>query len=152
MLINALFAFAHFAAAFGVVATLVFEWLSFSRTPTLQQARRIALVDRWYGISAVLLLIAGFSRAYYFEKGWAYYQASPFFKVKLSLFLVIGLLSIIPTVRFIRWGNSLKAGRAPDMTEAQYRRVAVCLRLQLVLLLPLILCASLMAKGLGLPS
>lgn len=149
MLINALLAFAHFAAAFGVVATLVFEWLTFSRTPTLQQARQIALADRWYGISAVALLIAGFARACYFEKGWAYYQASPFFRAKLALFLAIGLLSIIPTVRFIRWGAELKAGRAPVVSEEQYRRVALSLRLQLLLLVPLVLCASLMAKGLG---
>ena len=150
MLLNALVAFAHFAAAFGVVATLVFEWLTFSRTPTLTQARQLALADRRYGISAGVLLAAGFARARYFEKGWGYYQANPFFGLKLTLFLLIGLLSIMPTACFFRWRSALKAGQAPLLAESQYRRVALSLRLQMLLLLPLLLCASLMAHGLAL--
>src|SRR6478752_2493436 len=103
MLIASFVAFAHFAAIFGIVATLVFEWLTFGPAPSLREAQRLALADRWYGISAVVLLVAGFLRANYFEKGMAYYQANPFFVIKLGLFLAMGLLSIIPTVRFIRW-------------------------------------------------
>jgi putative membrane protein len=149
MLISSLVAFVHFAAVFGIVATLVFEWLTLTPQPTLAEARRLARADRWYGISAVVLLVAGFVRAYWFEKGIAYYQANPFFAIKLGLFLAMGLLSIVPTVRFIRWGAELKAGRAPAVSAGQYRRVALCLRLQLLLLPLVALCASLMAHGIG---
>ncbi|WP_077035739.1 DUF2214 family protein [Pelomonas sp. KK5] len=145
----ALVAFAHFLAAFGLVGTLVFEWLTFSPAPTLREAKRLATADRWYGISAVVLLVAGFVRAAHFEKGWAYYQHNPFFHAKLGLFVLIGLLSIVPTVRYIKWGAELKAGRAPVVTEAQYRRTRLCLNLQMILLPLLVLCASLMAHGIG---
>jgi putative membrane protein len=149
VMISSLVAFAHFAAVFGIVSTLVFEWLSFTPQPTLAEARRLALADRWYGISAVALLVAGFLRALWFEKGIAYYQANPFFAIKLMLFLAMGLLSIVPTVRFIRWRGELKAGRAPTVSAGQYRRVALCLRLQMLLLPLVALCASLMAHGVG---
>lgn len=145
----ALVAYAHFIAAFVLVATLVYEWASFGRTPTLQEARRLAMADRFYGLSAGLLLAAGFVRAVYFEKGWSYYQHSGMFHAKLGLFIVIGLLSIVPTVQFIQWGKELKAGRAPVMSEAQHRRVRLCLNLQMLLLPLVALFASLMAKGIG---
>ncbi len=147
MWIPSLIAFLHFVAVFGIVATLVFEWLTFSAKPTLLEARRLANADRWYGISAGVLLIAGFVRAVYFEKGWAYYQANPFFHAKLGLFLAMGLLSIVPTVRFIKWGKELKAGQAPVVTEAQFRQTRLALRLQMLMLPVLALCASLMAHG-----
>jgi putative membrane protein len=150
MALPALIAFLHFAAAFGLVAALFFEWFTFSRTPTLDEARRIALADRFYGLSAVALLVVGLVRAAHFEKGWAFYAASPFFHAKLTLFVVIGLLSIYPTVRFMRWGAELRAGRAPAVTEAQHRWIARCLAWQLLLLVPLVGAASLMAKGVGL--
>ena len=145
----ALVAFLHFAAAFGLVGTLVFEWISFNPTPTLAEARRLAAADRWYGISAVVLLIAGFARAVWFEKGWAYYQHNPVFHLKLGLFIAIGLVSIAPTVAYIRWGKELRAGRAPAVSAAQHRRVRLCLNLQMLLLVPLVLSASLMAHGVG---
>jgi putative membrane protein len=150
MQINAaLIAFLHFIAVFGIVSTLIFEWLTFSAAPTLRDARRLAMADRWYGISAGVLLAAGFARAVYFEKGWAYYQTNPVFHAKIGLFLAMGLLSIVPTVRFLKWGAELKAGKAPVVTEAHHRQVALCLRLQMVILPILALCASLMAHGIG---
>ncbi|HEX3140803.1 MAG TPA: DUF2214 family protein [Rhizobacter sp.] len=149
MLATSLVATLHFVCAFGIAAVLFFEWLTFSRTPTLQEAKHLAQADRWYGIFAGLLLVIGFVRAYHFEKGWAYYAGNSFFHLKLTLFLAIGLLSIVPTVRFIRWRPELTAGRAPQVSEAQYRRVALCLALQMLLIVPLLLSASLMAHGVG---
>ena len=146
---SSLVAFLHFLAVFGIVGTLVFEWLTFSAKPTLQEARRLAMADRFYGISAGVLLIAGFLRAVYFEKGWAYYQANPVFHAKLGLFIAMGLLSIVPTVRFIKWGKAVKAGQAPVITEAQFKVVRLTLRLQMLILPLVALCASLMAHGIG---
>jgi putative membrane protein len=149
MLVTSLVACLHFIAAFGIVAALFFEWFTLSRTPTLQEARRLALVDRWYGALAGLLLVVGFTRAYYFEKGWAFYLHNPFFHLKLTLFVLIGLLSIYPTIRFARWKPDLQAGQAPVLTERQYTLIARCLGWQLVLLVCLLLSASLMAHGVG---
>ena len=147
MLAKSLFAFVHFAAAFGIAATLLYERLTFSRTPSVEQAQRIGLADRWYGISAGVILVAGFLRANFYEKGWAFYAASPFFHVKLTLFVVMALLSIYPTIRFIRWRGDIRAGRAPTVTATECSIIQASLTAQLWLLLALLLSASLMANG-----
>lgn len=146
---SALFSFLHFAAAFGVFGVLLYEHLAMSRTPTLEVARRIQACDRLYGILAGALLVVGFLRVFYFEKGAAFYMKNPFFHVKVGLFVLVGLLSIYPTIRFVRWGKSVKAGMAPVLGEDEYRKIMMLLRAQLALVLAIIACATLMARGIG---
>lgn len=150
MLASASIAFLHFAAVFGVFGTLVGEWLLFSRAPTVAEASRLQQLDRLYGLSAVVLLVAGGLRAWRFEKGLDYYLHNPFFHLKLTLFVVVGLLSIYPTVVFIRWSRDLRAGLAPVVGEAQYTWISRILKAELVLLFAVLAAASLMAKGVGL--
>ena len=64
--------------------------------------------------------------------------------------MLVGLLSIYPTVRFIKWGAQTKQGLAPVVPAAEYARIMLMLRGELVLLLGMALCASLMARGVGL--
>jgi len=149
MIAKSLVAYMHFLCAFGIAATLFYEWFTFSRTPTALEAKRLALADRWYGIFAVALLIAGFTRAFHFEKGMDFYLHSPFFHLKITLFVVIGLLSIYPTIRFIRWRPDIQAGRAPTITDAQFKLISRSLAAEMILLVALLLCASLMANGVG---
>jgi putative membrane protein len=149
MTISAVFAFLHFLAVFAIVATVFLEWQTMSRTPTLAEAQRIQVADRWFGVSAAVVLVVGFLRVYYFEKGYVFYSSNPFFRAKLTLFVLVGLLSIYPTVRFIKWGTQTKLGLAPAVSAVEYRRIIVMLRLELLLLLGMALCASLMARGVG---
>jgi len=39
----------------------------------------------------------------WFEKGAAYYFANHAFLTKLTLFIIVGQLSIVPTVAFLSW-------------------------------------------------
>ena len=149
MVVRALFSFLHFFAVFGIVATLFTEWQTMSRTPTVIEAKRIQICDRWYGLFAVWVLIVGFLRVFYFEKGAAFYFASPFFHAKLGLFVLIGLLSIYPTIRFLKWRAPLAAGAPPTVGEQEYKWIMLALRTQLLLLLGMALCAALMARGVG---
>jgi len=103
MIISAIFAFLHFAAVFGIFCTVFLEWQTMTPTPNYVEARRMQRCDLWYGIFAGVVLVVGFMRVYHFEKGHAFYSASPFYYVKLALFLLVGLISIYPTVRFIKW-------------------------------------------------
>ena len=148
MLANSFIAFLHFALAFGLATTLFFEWATFSQAPTLREARRLAMADRWYGAFAIGLIAVGTLRVFYFEKGLQFYLDTPFFHLKHTLFVLIALLSIYPTVSFARWRKALQAGQAPQVSEVQHRRIARLLGLQLWLLAGLLLSASLMAKGL----
>lgn len=149
MLVSALVAFLHFLAAFGIFATLFYEWLNFGRTPSLVDARRLQRCDMVYGLLAGLVIIAGLLRVLYFEKGSDFYLDSPFFHLKLGLFILVGLLSVYPTIVFLSWRKDVRAGHAPVVSPAQYTVVRVMLALELALLLAVILCASLMSKGIG---
>lgn len=149
MVLSAFFAFLHFMAVFGIFATVFLEWQTMSPAPTWAEARRIQRCDRMYGLFAVVVLVVGFLRVVYFEKGVAFYRASPFFHVKLALFILAGLLSIYPTVRFIKWRAHTRQGLAPVVPEAEYRRIMLLLRAQLLLLLAVAASASLMARGVG---
>jgi putative membrane protein len=150
MVTSALFAFLHFFAVFGIFGTIFLEWQTMSRNPSYAEATRIQRCDQWYGIFAVIVLIVGFLRVYYFEKGYAFYMANPFFRAKLALFILVGLLSIYPTIRFLKWREKTRQGQAPAISEQEYVRIMLLLRAELVLLLGVALCASLMSRAVGL--
>jgi len=105
-------------------------------------AGRIASIDLWYGILAAAILVIGFCRAIFAAKGWLYYSHNAFFWAKLGTFAVIGLLSLPPTLAFLRWRKS-----APN--EADIRTVRRYLHLELGLFVLLPVFAAAMARGYG---
>jgi putative membrane protein len=109
-----------------------------------QALARIGAVDLWYGVLAGMILAVGFSRAVFAAKGWAYYSHNGFFWAKISTFLVIGLLSVPPTVAFIRWR---RAGVAPDEAQIAGIRRLIWVEVGLFALLPIF--AAAMARGYG---
>ena len=149
MVTNAFFAFLHFVAVFGVVATVFLEWQTMSPAPSQAEALRIQRCDRWYGLFAMLLVVVGLLSVYFFEKGKAFYFANPIFNAKMALFILVGLVSIYPTIRFIRWRADTRKGVAPVVSAREYGRIMMSLRTELLLLLGAALCASLMARGVG---
>ena len=150
MTTSAVFAFLHFVAVFGVVATVFLEWQTMSPSPSRAEALRLQRCDRWYGLFALMLVVVGLLRVYRFEKGSAFYFGNPFFNAKMALFVLVGLVSIYPTMRFIKWRAQTRQGAAPVVSATEYRRIMMSLRAELLLLLAAALCASLMARGVGL--
>ena len=149
MLLGAVAAFAHFFAFFALTAALVFQLGLLSNPVSVDTARRIARADRAYGLAAMLLLIFGFLRVVYFEKGTDYYFDNTFFLIKLALFIGVGLLSIYPTVCYQRWGPDLKQEILPEISSSTQTRIRKIIHYELIGILGILLCASLMAKGFG---
>jgi putative membrane protein len=148
-MLNALVAYVHFLAAFTLVFSIIFEWFTYSRNVTLIEAKRLQTIDVIYGISAAVVLVFGFLRILYFEKGSEFYFHSPFYKVKLYTFLVVGILSIYPTVKFFKWRKVTTLGVAPTFKEEEFKIIKWILRVEVAGLLIIILSASFMAKGIG---
>jgi putative membrane protein len=149
MAIAALFAFLHHLSAFALFAALVLELVLVRSTLTVESARKILLADMVFGISAGVLLLVGLGRAFHFEKGANYYFHNWAFHTKLTLFVIVGLLSIIPTREFLRWRASLKAGEVPTVTPAKLKRVRSVIHYELIGVALIMLMAALMAKGIG---
>ena len=146
---SSLFAFLHHLAAFALVATLVLEFVLVQGELDARNARRLRVTDLLFGISSGLVLVVGLLRVFYFEKGAAYYFHSAPFIAKLALFLAVGLLSIYPTMVFASWGRLLKQGQLPVLADAQRRRLRAVMHAELTGVVLIILCAVLMARGVG---
>ncbi len=145
----ALFAFVHHAAAFALVSALVLELVLVREELTVRTARLLQKADMAFGMAAGVLLVAGLARVFYFEKGAAYYFHNAPFIAKLSLFIVVGLLSIYPTVVFLSWRSATKEGKAPPATPAELRTIRKIVHFELVGVVLIMLCAALMARGIG---
>ena len=146
---SALFAFLHHVAAFALVSALTAEVVLLGGEITLNTARRLQRADMALGLSAGVLLIVGLARVFFFEKGAAYYFHNGPFMAKLTLFLVIGLLSIFPTLVFLSWRKSTKDGRAPSPDPAQMRLLRRVVHAELAAVILIVLFAALMARGIG---
>jgi putative membrane protein len=146
---SALFAFLHHAAAFALVAVVMVELVLMRGELTVAAARTLLRMDSVYGLCGVVLLIVGFVRVFSTEKGSDYYFHSGPFLVKLGLFIVVALLSIMPTVAFLRWRTALREGRVPALDDVTRRRLRMIIHIELTLLFVIMLCAALMARGIG---
>ena len=149
VIVNSIMASLHHIAAFTVAACLVYEFVAYRQNLTVAEARNIQRVDLAYGIAAGLVLVVGFLRVYFFEKGSPYYFSNHIFWTKIVLFMIVGLLSIDPTIRYIRWNRQIGAGQAPVVSEAEFRRTRLILTLEIVGIVVILLAAPMMARGIG---
>ncbi|UTW09396.1 DUF2214 family protein [Pseudomonas benzenivorans] len=146
---EAIAAYLHYLSIFVLFALLTLEHQLFKLPLDLPRARSLVRLDAAYGMSAVLVLLTGGARVFWFAKGLDYYLHNGLFHAKLTLFILVGLLSIVPTLVFLGWRKPLKAGQLPEVSPSQARRVTLVVRLELLLLLLIPLLASLMARGFG---
>src|SRR5882672_5948045 len=96
-------AIAHHLLIFTIAAIIAIEFAVIRPGIDPAQIKRIARLDFSYGIAAGLLVVVGFSRVYYGIKGPDFYLQNPVFWAKIAAFAVVGLLSILPTLRLLGW-------------------------------------------------
>ena len=132
---------------FGVVVlfgALVIENMAIAREISREDVRNLAKVDALYGAAAGVVLVCGLALLLPGAKPTEFFTANPVFHIKMTLFVLVGLLSIYPTVFFVR----------NRKTEAERLAVPVAVirlvRLELVLLVFIPVLAFLMARGIGL--
>jgi putative membrane protein len=149
MTFEALLAYAHILAILTMVVFLTSEavlcrpeWMNAS------VVGRLARVDRIYGIAAMAVLATGLARVFLGAKGTDWYWSNWLVYVKLGLFVAAALLSIAPTIRFIRWQRTLRAtGALPGADEVRATRRLVMAQAHIIPLIPL--AAVFLARGFG---
>ncbi|HKA71515.1 MAG TPA: DUF2214 family protein [Xanthobacteraceae bacterium] len=141
------FAFLHHVAAFALVGALAVEFVLIGQELTLASARRLPIVDAVLGVSASLVLIVGLLRVFYFEKGSLYYFSSHAFLTKFAVFIILALLSIVPTLEFLSWRKAVKAGQVPVVDAKRMRLVRSIIHGELAGIVIILLCAAIMARG-----
>ncbi|MCU0418586.1 MAG: DUF2214 family protein [Cyclobacteriaceae bacterium] len=137
--------YVHFVSVFAIVGSLVSEHLLLKKQLTRAELDRLSKIDAVYGLASITLLAAGLTLwlgevgkpAVFYSKNWI-------FHTKLMLVVGLGLLSIYPTVFFIK----NRKGPAADLVTVP-AAIFWLLRFELLLLLIIPLLAGLMARGVG---
>jgi putative membrane protein len=138
--------YVHFISIFTIVGTIATEHLLLKNELSRRELGRLARIDAAYGLAALTLLGAGLTLwltgagkpAAFYSKNWV-------FHTKIAMFLLVGILSIRPTLFFLRErkGN-------PEEIVSIPRSLFWMIRLELLLLFIIPFLAGLMAKGIGL--
>jgi putative membrane protein len=147
--LDLLLAVLHHLGILILVGCLAAELALLSLRADGRSAEILARIDLAYGLSAGAVLSIGLARVFWGARGSGFYLESPAFWFKLGLFLLIALISIRPTMTFLRWRRSARVeGSAPPATEIATTRRFVLLQAGLLIALPIF--AALMARGIGL--
>lgn len=131
----------HFISILILFAALVAEHLLFDKQITKEQLKKLAVIDMIYGIFAVVALITGLLLWFLVGKPAEFYNTNAFLHIKLTLFVIIAALSIIPTL-FL-----LKNRQSEETVFDVPPKVIMLIRIELTLLLILPILAVIMAKG-----
>ena len=149
MTLEAILAYLHLLAILTMVVFISSE-AALCRVQWLNAAvvERLAKIDRVYGIAALAVIATGVARTVWGVKGSAWYWTNPLLHAKLTLVVVIAVISIFPTLTFIRWRKALRDnGALPGEAEIRKTRKLVMVQAHLLAIIPLI--AVFLARGYG---
>ena len=149
MLTEVVLAYLHFAAIFTLVWFLAKEWTLLRVGPPALDMHRLSRADLGYGLAAIGVLATGLARLAFGAKPVEFYMKNPIFHAKIGLFILIGLISIVPTLRIAAWRKASVANPAFQPDEAAWRRVRRCVMIELHVIALIPLLAVMMARAIG---
>lgn len=149
MYLDAALAYLHYAAILFLVWFLAREWQRLAPAAPRDALAALARIDALYAVAAVAVLATGASRAIWGLKGWAFYAGNPVFHAKIGMFVLVAIVSIRPTLMFMRWKKAQARDPAFRPDDAQWRRARRLVLAQMhgLALIPLL--AVLMSRGIG---
>lgn len=124
MTLEAVLASAHLVAILALV-TFMSSQAALCRIEWMSDAvvERLVRLDVIYQITVVTLLVSGLARIFWGIKGASWYLTQPMLHAKLTLFVVMLLLSIAPTLAFRRWRRAVRSsGSLPAAAEVRKTR------------------------------
>ena len=113
----------HHVLIFALMAILAAELVLVRPGLRRDTLLRVARLDGVYGALSMAVIVVGIGRVVWGLKGWEYYSGNVWFWHKMAAFLVVGLLSIAPTVRFLRWRKAAEADPAYAVPDTEIRAV-----------------------------
>ena len=119
----------HYLGIFGIVASLVSEHLLIGDQLSRKEIKRLSIIDAVYGISALLVLAAGLTLWLGVGKPSVLYTKNWIFHLKLGLFVLIGVMSILPTIYFAK---NRKGDQQEILTVPKY--IVMFVRMELLFL------------------
>ena len=145
MTLELIIRYLHFLAILLVFGSLLVEFVLMKQTLPKKMFKLIGKIDALYGLAILLLFGAGLSLWFWVGKPAEFYSQNPIFILKFVLVCLVGILSIWPTIFFIKnqKGNDEDVVKIPS-----YIRKIILVEVVLLLVVPML--AVLMARGVGL--
>ncbi|WP_224484577.1 DUF2214 family protein [Robertkochia aurantiaca] len=140
-----LFRYLHFLSLFIMVGCVISQQFLISKNFDSHRIRRMVLSDTIYGISAIVVALIGLTLWFWVGKPGEFYNRNWLFHLKIGLFILVGVLSIFPTLFYLKSRKRIKKGEA--VTTPGY--IIIIVRLELILLLFIPVLSVLMATGIG---
>ena len=147
---SALVAYVHYLGIILCFGSLLFERLTLKVNLTRNETISMIIADVIYGMAGVAILITGILRVKYFGQGGEFYTSNPIFWIKVILYIIVGLLSLYPTVTYILWAIPLSKNQVPEISEKLVKRFRLIINTELLGFATIPFFATLMARGIGL--
>ena len=146
MALDILVRYLHFVSIILVMTAVLGQHLLLSTRLSRREIARIQRIDLVYAIAVVAVLATGFAQWFWTGKPADFYSKNPILHIKVTLFLIVGVVSIYPSVVF---GKGKKGD--PDEVIKVSKGVIWSVRVELLLLFLMPLLATLIARGIGIP-
>ena len=147
---SALVAYIHYLGIILCFASLLFERLTLKVNLTRNETISMIIADVIYGLAGIALLITGILRVKYFGQGGDFYTSNPIFWIKVTLYLIVGALSLYPTFTYILWAIPLSKNKLPKISDKLVKRFKLIITTELLGFATIPFFATLMARGIGL--
>ena len=118
---SALVAYVHYLGIILCFGSLLFERLTLKVDLNRNETISMIIADVVYGLAGVAILVTGILRVKYFGQGGDFYTGNPVFWIKVSLYILVGLLSLYPTT-YILWAIPLSKNKLPEISENLVKR------------------------------
>jgi len=135
--------YVHFIGIILLSSMLVTQNIIISKRIKNDTIKKLAVIDGLYGFGAVLTLTAGLLLWFYVGKPAGFYSNNFIFHTKLTVFIFVALISILPTIFLVKRRKSVLS----EIDVPIY--IIVIKRVELVLILVIPLLAVLMSRGIG---
>jgi putative membrane protein len=134
----------HLFFILGVVGCLVTQNFVVSSRINRKDLSILSKADLVYGVCSILVVALGLTLWFGVGKPAEFYTYNWIFHTKVGLFVIVGLLSIYPTIAFNKWKKK------SELTEFEVPKVMILvIRLELLLIALIPLLATIMARGIG---
>lgn len=146
MLADLLLAILHHLAIAALIVLIAVELALLKPGMTPRDLRVLTRVDAGYGMSAGLVIVIGICRVIWGIKTADFYLENPWFWTKMASFVVMGLLSVPPTITILKWRKAQRQNPdflPPSVTILDLRRFV---KLQVAMLAIILASAAAMAR------
>lgn len=149
MATDLLLAILHHLLVFSIAGIIAVELATVRPGLKGEALGMLGRIDGAYGLLAMLVIIVGFGRVFFGLRGWEYYVFYWAFWAKMAAFVVVGLLSIRPTMRILRWRRAAAGASAFAVPDDEIRAARTYLKAEALVFLLIPTFAAIMARGVG---